>query len=139
MVTGKLPDAIEALRLIYTDLIKEHRTPLAPSGTGPPSRPREPVSEENPCLQVSSAELVPEALCQAGPNIFIYMTQHSHMLCQHVIHALTAFMTQQVQHRLLKRHSVWHNFSESESFPAGESHHAQHGLQLRAHQTIKTL
>ena len=53
MVTGKLPDAMEALRLIYTDLIKEHCAPLAPSGTGPSSR--EPVSEENPCLQVSSA------------------------------------------------------------------------------------
>ena len=62
---------------------------------------------------------------------YLHMTQHSHMLCQHVIHALSAFMTQQVQHSLLQQHSLWHNFPESESFPAGESHYAQHGL--RAH------
>ncbi len=85
MVTGKLPDAIEALRLIYTDLIKEHCAPLAPTGTVPASR--EPVSEENPCLQVSHAGAQCGGVVSGWPQ-YLRMTQHSHMP-KHVIHALS--------------------------------------------------
>ena len=89
MVTGRLPDAIEALRLIYTDLIKEHCAPLAPTGALPACR--EPVSEENPCLQVSPASA--EGVCV---KLYLRMTKHSHMP-NDVNHALSDVMTQQGQ------------------------------------------